>query len=77
MYCIQLIPVLNDQCKSENGNYGTCKRILDCPPILLDAYNGKRSANSARCGFDKDIEIVCCPLSVNEKLGIRPAESGK
>ncbi|KAK0159122.1 hypothetical protein PV328_010045 [Microctonus aethiopoides] len=67
--------VIDDQCKIDKDVYGTCKRIQDCPTILNEALQGKRSANSPRCGFEKYTEIVCCPLSVNEKLGIRPAET--
>ncbi|XP_044001285.1 serine protease persephone-like isoform X2 [Aphidius gifuensis] len=51
-----------------------CKKVLECPKKLEEVRQGKRDAVSSRCGFDGVIEIVCCPLDLKQKFGLRPVE---
>ncbi|XP_053594867.1 serine protease persephone isoform X1 [Microplitis demolitor] len=62
------------ECNLDNGEIGICKKLPECPPKLEDARKGRRTALSSRCGFSGFIEVVCCPIPVQEKIGIRPAD---
>ncbi|XP_076668155.1 ovochymase-2 [Andrena cerasifolii] len=65
-----------DQCTLENGSQGICKKLPECSSRLKEVEYGKRTSNSpGRCGFDKLIEIVCCPVNVTEKIGRGAAET--
>ncbi|KAL7645947.1 UNVERIFIED_CONTAM: hypothetical protein RMT77_002844 [Armadillidium vulgare] len=48
-------------CRRDPGKNGWCRDIKDCPPILGNILNIKRS----NCGFRGDRPLVCCPLSVD------------
>ncbi|XP_011309612.1 serine protease snake [Fopius arisanus] len=61
-------------CDLETGEPGECKLLKNCPPRIAEVRQGRRQADSPRCGWDKFEEIVCCPTKIQEKIGIRPAD---
>ncbi|XP_063978934.1 serine protease snake-like isoform X2 [Diachasmimorpha longicaudata] len=62
------------RCRMESGDPGECKLLKECPPRIEEVRQGRRQAESARCGWDGLDEIVCCPTKLQEKIGIRPAD---
>lgn len=65
-------------CKTEHGESGFCKQIMECPARMEEIRQGKRGGNAlGRCGFKGRIEIVCCANKINNKFNVRPADSGE
>ncbi|XP_043266597.1 serine protease snake-like [Venturia canescens] len=90
-YCAFIIPLLGfhtsgfpfeqelyegSQCETELGIPGVCKRLLECPPRLKEALEGKRGPEAlGRCCFDGSTEIVCCAQEqLDRKISVRPIE---
>lgn len=64
-------------CTMEQGNPGVCRKLPDCPFRIQEVIEGRRhTTSSGRCGFVKDIEIVCCPINITRKISPRPADVG-
>ncbi|XP_076621961.1 serine protease snk [Colletes latitarsis] len=64
------------QCVLEDGKQGTCRKLPECPPRVLEAHEGRRdSESSGRCGFEGLIEIVCCPVNITQKMAQRQADT--
>ncbi|XP_033194424.1 serine protease snake-like isoform X1 [Bombus vosnesenskii] len=62
-------------CTMEQGNPGVCRQLSDCPFRMQEVIEGRRhTTSSGRCGFVKDIEIVCCPINITRKISPRPAD---
>ncbi|XP_054005859.1 serine protease snake-like [Hylaeus anthracinus] len=63
-------------CPLENGEQGVCRKLPDCPSRMKEVHEGRRnSESSGRCGFQDFVEIVCCPIDFDDKIGRRAAET--
>ncbi|XP_033209069.1 serine protease snake-like [Belonocnema kinseyi] len=63
-------------CELENKEKGICKNITKCPQKLKETYEGNRNHESRdHCNFEKEIEVVCCPLNIGGKLHSRIADT--
>ncbi|RZC34813.1 serine protease persephone-like [Asbolus verrucosus] len=47
------------KCQNDDSS-GVCTLVPDCP-LALESIRRSGTTGMVRCGFDRDIEIVCCP----------------